>query len=69
MQSSLPDQRIEFTVMHRFLCSMQTYPHKRSALVDPSSFDVVVVNTVVTFHWLRHQVEAWGLSFLRKAVW
>jgi hypothetical protein len=48
---------------------MQVHPLNHSAPVDPGSFDVVVVNTIVTFHWLQHQVEAWGLSFLRKVVW
>lgn len=48
---------------------MQWQPLNHSTPVDPDSFDVVVVNTIVTFNWLRHQVEAWGLSFLRKAIW
>ena len=48
---------------------LQTHPLNHSTSIDPASFDVVVVNTIVTAHWLRHQVEAWGLPFLRKTVW
>lgn len=56
--------------MPRLACPcLQTHPLNHSTSVDPASFDVVVVNTIVTAHWLRHQVEAWGLPFLRKTVW
>ena len=48
---------------------LQRHHLNTSTPVDPASFDVVVVNTIVTYTWLRHQVEAWGLPFLRKTVW
>lgn len=51
------------------LTHLQLHPLNHSTPLDPATFDVVVLNTVVTFHWLRHQVEAWGLPFLQKAVW
>lgn len=40
-----------------------------SAPVDPSQFDAVVVSTVMLHPWVREQVEAWGLAFMRRVVW
>lgn len=37
--------------------------------VDPSQYDAILVNTIVMHPWLRAQVEAWGLAFMRKVVW
>lgn len=43
---------------------------KQSMILDnPGDFDVVLVNTVVLHPWLRNQVEAWGLGFMRKVLW
>ena len=39
---------------------MQVHRYTQSAPLDPDSFDVVVVNTVVTWRWIRHQVRAAG---------
>ena len=34
-----------------------------------TEYDAIICNTVVVHRWFRDQVEAWGLSFLRKLVW
>jgi glycosyltransferase involved in cell wall biosynthesis len=65
LEDTLTREAFDFSV----IADVQVHPYNRSEPVDPASFDVVVVNTIVTFHWLRYQVEAWGLSFLRKVVW
>ncbi|PRW61316.1 5 -nucleotidase domain-containing 4 isoform X2 [Chlorella sorokiniana] len=65
----LMEQLMSSGIPYYFDTDVQHQPLRLSTPVDPGSFDVVIANTVVTVHWLRNQVEAWGLSFLRKAVW